>query len=77
MLNTGWWVKNGSFVSLIPINYIFSPFFSTALEKYEAMPEDVGHAFVTWAPKFDSYVKYCTNKPHSTQVLVQVLYLQL
>ena len=35
------------------------------------MPEDVGHAFVTWAPKFDSYVKYCTNKPHSTQLLVQ------
>lgn len=35
------------------------------------MPEDVGHAFVTWAPKFDSYVKYCTNKPHSTSLLVQ------
>jgi hypothetical protein len=35
------------------------------------MPEDVGHAFVTWAPKFDSYVTYCTNKPHSTQLLVQ------
>ena len=48
--------------------------FLKALEKYEAMPEDVGHAFVTWAPKFDSYVKYCTNKPHSTQVLVQVYY---
>ena len=45
--------------------------FLKALEKYEAMPEDVGHAFVTWAPKFDSYVKYCTNKPHSTQLLVQ------
>ena len=45
--------------------------FLIALEKYEAMPEDVGHAFVTWAPKFDSYVKYCTNKPHSTQLLVQ------
>ena len=26
------------------------------------MPEDVGHCFVTWATKFDSYVKYCTNK---------------
>ena len=45
--------------------------FLKALEKYECMPEDVGHAFVTWAPKFDSYVKYCTNKPHSTQLLVQ------
>jgi triple functional domain protein len=45
--------------------------FLQALEKYETMPEDVGHAFVTWAPYFDSYVKYCTNKPHSTQMLVQ------
>ena len=45
--------------------------FLKALEKYEAMPEDVGHAFVTWAPKFDSYVKYCTNKPQSTNLLVQ------
>ena len=44
--------------------------FLKALEKYETMPEDVGHAFVTWAPKFDSYVKYCTNKPISTQLLV-------
>ena len=45
--------------------------FLKALEKYESMPEDVGHAFVTWAPKFDSYVKYCTNKPQSTNLLVQ------
>ena len=34
------------------------------------MPDDVGHCFVTWASKFDSYVKYCTNKPHSTNLLV-------
>ena len=34
------------------------------------MPEDVGHCFVTWASKFDAYVKYCTNKPHSTSLLV-------
>ncbi|XP_059088154.1 triple functional domain protein-like isoform X1 [Tigriopus californicus] len=45
--------------------------FLKALEKYESMPEDVGHCFVTWAQKFDIYVKYCTNKPHSTQLLVQ------
>jgi hypothetical protein len=46
--------------------------FLKELEKYETMPEDVGHCFVTWAQRFDSYVEYCTNKPHSTQLLVQV-----
>ena len=45
--------------------------FLKELEKYETMPEDVGHCFVTWAQRFDSYVDYCTNKPHSTQLLVQ------
>ena len=44
--------------------------FLKELEKYETMPEDVGHCFVTWAQRFDSYVEYCTNKPHSTQLLV-------
>jgi len=44
--------------------------FLKELEKYEALPEDVGHCFVTWAPKFDIYVKYCTNMPQSTQLLV-------
>ncbi|XP_040567429.1 triple functional domain protein isoform X3 [Lepeophtheirus salmonis] len=44
--------------------------FLKELEKYESMPEDVGHCFVTWALKFDSYVTYCTNKPHSTALLV-------
>ena len=45
--------------------------FLKELEKYETMPEDVGHCFVTWAQRFDSYVDYCTNKPNSTQILVQ------
>lgn len=27
--------------------------FLKELEKYETMPEDVGHCFVTWASKFD------------------------
>ncbi len=44
--------------------------FLKELEKYEAMPEDVGHCFVTWAPKFDIYVRYCTNMPQSTNLLV-------
>ena len=45
--------------------------FIKELEKYETMPEDVGHCFVTWAQKFDIYVKYCTNKPKSSELLVE------
>ncbi|XP_058975497.1 kalirin isoform X2 [Musca domestica] len=45
--------------------------FLRELEKYETMPEDVGHCFVTWASKFDMYVHYCKNKPTSNNLLVQ------
>ncbi|ALC42943.1 trio, partial [Drosophila busckii] len=45
--------------------------FLRELEKYETMPEDVGHCFVTWATKFDMYVHYCKNKPTSNNLLVQ------
>lgn len=45
--------------------------FLKELEKYEAMPEDVGHCFVTWAKSFDVYVEYCKNKPESNQLIVQ------
>ncbi|XP_023330642.1 triple functional domain protein isoform X4 [Eurytemora carolleeae] len=45
--------------------------FLKELEKYEMMPEDVGHCFVTWASNFSVYVRYCTNKPKSTELLVQ------
>lgn len=45
--------------------------FLKELEKYETIPEDVGHCFVTWAPKFDMYVYYCKNKPQSNNVLMQ------
>ncbi|CAG9857602.1 unnamed protein product [Phyllotreta striolata] len=45
--------------------------FLKELEKYETMPEDVGHCFVTWAREFDAYVTYCRNKPDSADVLVQ------
>lgn len=45
--------------------------FLKELEKYETMPEDVGHCFVTWAQKFDIYVTYCKNKPESNSLLVQ------
>ncbi|CAG0901712.1 unnamed protein product, partial [Darwinula stevensoni] len=44
--------------------------FLQELEKYETMPEDVGHCFVTWASKFDMYVKYCKNKPESNSLLI-------
>ncbi|EDS35252.1 guanine-nucleotide-exchange-factor [Culex quinquefasciatus] len=45
--------------------------FLRELEKYETMPEDVGHCFVTWAAKFDMYVFYCQNKPQSNDYMVQ------
>uniref|UniRef100_A0A6G1S724 Kalirin n=1 Tax=Aceria tosichella TaxID=561515 RepID=A0A6G1S724_9ACAR len=45
--------------------------FLKELEKYEMMPEDVGHCFVTWAKSFDVYVEYCKNKPESNQLIVQ------
>ncbi|KAG7167735.1 Kalirin-like [Homarus americanus] len=44
--------------------------FLQEIEKYQCMPEDVGHCFVTWAPQFDVYVKYCKAQPESNRVLV-------
>uniref|UniRef100_T1JUE4 DH domain-containing protein n=1 Tax=Tetranychus urticae TaxID=32264 RepID=T1JUE4_TETUR len=44
--------------------------FLKELEKYETMPEDIGHCFVTWARSFDVYVNYCKNKPDSNAALV-------
>ncbi|KAM4549574.1 triple functional domain protein-like isoform 1-T1 [Fundulus diaphanus] len=45
--------------------------FLKELEKYEQLPEDVGHCFVTWALKFQMYVNYCKNKPDSTQLILE------
>ena len=45
--------------------------FLKELEKYQTIPEDVGHCFVTWAAKFDMYVFYCQNKPVSNDFVVQ------
>uniref|UniRef100_A0A4W3IBX3 Rho guanine nucleotide exchange factor 25 n=1 Tax=Callorhinchus milii TaxID=7868 RepID=A0A4W3IBX3_CALMI len=45
--------------------------FLKELEKYEQLPEDVGHCFVTWADKFHMYVTYCRNKPDSTQLILE------
>ncbi|XP_026331830.1 triple functional domain protein [Hyposmocoma kahamanoa] len=45
--------------------------FLRELDKYETMPEDVGHCFVTWAREFNMYVSYCRNKPDSNAAVVQ------
>lgn len=47
-----------------------SQVFLHELEKYDCMPEDVGHCFVTWARSFDIYVKYCKNKSDSMALLL-------
>ncbi|OCT60920.1 hypothetical protein XELAEV_18046943mg [Xenopus laevis] len=45
--------------------------FLKELQKYEQLPEDVGHCFVTWADKFHMYVTYCKNKPDSSQLILE------
>lgn len=44
--------------------------FLRELEKYQKIPEDVGHCFVTWAKSFDIYVTYCKNKSDSTALFI-------
>lgn len=58
------------FGNLEEIYNFHNDIFLRELEKYETMPEDVGHCFVTWATKFDMYVHYCKNKPESNCLLV-------
>uniref|UniRef100_A0A6I8PGU4 non-specific serine/threonine protein kinase n=1 Tax=Ornithorhynchus anatinus TaxID=9258 RepID=A0A6I8PGU4_ORNAN len=45
--------------------------FLKELEKYEQLPEDIGHCFVTWADKFHMYVTYCKNKPDSSELILE------
>lgn len=59
------------FGNIEEIYHFHNSIFLRELEKYETMPEDVGHCFVTWATKFDMYVHYCKNKPESNSLLVQ------
>ncbi|XP_031622402.1 kalirin isoform X2 [Contarinia nasturtii] len=59
------------FANIEEIYEFHQKIFLRELEKYETMPEDVGHCFVTWASKFDMYVKYCKNKPQSNTLMVQ------
>ncbi|GIY93513.1 triple functional domain protein [Caerostris extrusa] len=58
------------FGNMVEIFQFHDQIFLKELEKYETMPEDVGHCFVTWAQKFEVYVKYCKNKPESNSLLV-------
>lgn len=59
------------FANIEAIYTFHEKIFLRELEKYETMPEDVGHCFVTWASKFDMYVHYCKNKPLSNTLMVQ------
>lgn len=59
------------FANIEAIYAFHEKIFLRELEKYETMPEDVGHCFVTWALKFDMYVHYCKNKPLSNTLMMQ------
>ncbi|XP_023388714.1 triple functional domain protein-like [Pteropus vampyrus] len=59
------------FGNMLEIYEFHNNIFLKELEKYEQLPEDVGHCFVTWADKFQMYVTYCKNKPDSTQLILE------
>ncbi|KAK6165753.1 hypothetical protein SNE40_022615 [Patella caerulea] len=59
------------FGNIEEIYHFHNKIFLKELEKYETIPEDVGHCFVTWAEKFSIYVTYCKNKPESNSLLVE------
>ncbi|CDW56496.1 Spectrin and RhoGEF and CRAL TRIO 2 domain contai ning protein [Trichuris trichiura] len=61
---------NASF-SIKAATVVLFRIFLQELEKYESLPEDVGHCFVTWAEKFQMYVSYCRYKPDSNNLVTQ------
>lgn len=63
--------ENVVFGNIEDIYTFHKEIFLKELEKYQMIPEDVGHCFVTWAAKFDMYVFYCQNKPTSNDFVVQ------
>lgn len=63
--------ENVVFGNIEDIYQFHKQIFLKELEKYQTIPEDVGHCFVTWAAKFDIYVNYCQNKPISNDFVVQ------
>ncbi|KFD69652.1 hypothetical protein M514_02017 [Trichuris suis] len=59
------------FLNIKQIYDFHKEIFLQELEKYESLPEDVGHCFVTWAEKFQMYVSYCRYKPDSNNLVTQ------
>uniref|UniRef100_A0A5S6QCN5 Non-specific serine/threonine protein kinase n=1 Tax=Trichuris muris TaxID=70415 RepID=A0A5S6QCN5_TRIMR len=59
------------FLNIKQIHDFHKEIFLQELEKYESLPEDVGHCFVTWAEKFQMYVSYCRYKPESNNLVTQ------
>lgn len=58
------------FGNLEEIHNFHKKTFLIELEKYENMPEDIGHCFVIYADQFQVYVDYCMNKETSTKLLM-------
>ncbi|XP_071942493.1 kalirin-like isoform X2 [Antedon mediterranea] len=63
--------ENIIFGNLEEIYEFHKDIFLKELVKYQHMPENVGHGFVSWAEKFQMYVTYCKNKPDSNALLIQ------
>uniref|UniRef100_H2XVV8 DH domain-containing protein n=1 Tax=Ciona intestinalis TaxID=7719 RepID=H2XVV8_CIOIN len=59
------------FGNIVELHRFHSEIFLKELEKFEQLPGDLGHCFVTWASHFNLYVTYCQNKPTSNQVLME------
>lgn len=58
------------FLNIKEIHAFHNDIFLRELEKYEALPEDVGHCFVTFAEKLQElYVFYSLHKPTSVNLL--------
>uniref|UniRef100_H2Y6I4 DH domain-containing protein n=1 Tax=Ciona savignyi TaxID=51511 RepID=H2Y6I4_CIOSA len=58
------------FGNIVELHRFHSEIFLKELEKFEQLPGDLGHCFVTWAHQFNLYVTYCQNKPTSNQLLM-------
>ncbi|XP_077599781.1 triple functional domain protein-like [Stigmatopora nigra] len=59
------------FGNLLEIYEFHQNIFLKELEKYEHMPEEIGHCFLTWAGKFQLYVDYCKNHPRSSKLIME------
>uniref|UniRef100_A0A8C1YA37 Trio Rho guanine nucleotide exchange factor a n=1 Tax=Cyprinus carpio TaxID=7962 RepID=A0A8C1YA37_CYPCA len=70
-MDTYLWEMTSGVEEIPPGIHFFKNNIHSPLEKYEQLPEDVGHCFVTWADKFQMYVNYCKNKPDSTQLILE------